>query len=103
MVDYNDHVNYNCEIVTDQGQTHRVYANWIHNNDLDHWHGWKCYTGSQRLYIDKDLRVYNGECRNTSMGSALDKINLPDHVICNRDRCTGCTDDLMTAKHCHDQ
>ncbi len=103
MVDFNDHINYNCEITTDQGQTYRVYANWIHNNDLDHWRDWQCFTGAQRVYIDKDLQVYNGECRNTRIGSALDAIQLPGHVTCNRDTCTGCTDDLMATKHCNDQ
>ena len=96
---FENHPNYNCKITTQSGQTYRVYANWIHNNNLDSWQGWQCDTGSTRLYIDKNLTVFNGECRVLNLGHALDGFDLVDTTVCTRSRCTGCTDDLITKKH----
>lgn len=96
---FENHPNYNCEITTQSGQTYRVYANWIHNNNLDLWQGWHCDTGSTRLYIDKNLTVFNGECRVLVLGHALDGFDLVDTTVCTRTSCIGCTDDLITKKY----
>ena len=96
---FENHSNYNCEIETESGQTYKIYSSWIHNNKLDSWHGWHCLAGATRVYIDKDLKVYGGECRNDYLGSALDNFQPLDHTICKQVSCSGCTDDLITPKH----
>jgi len=91
--------NYNCRITTDTGEEYLVYANWLHNERLDNWQGWHCEAGATRLLIDKDLKVHSGECKNDLLGNALSEFNLNKETICKQDRCTGCTDDLIVAKH----
>jgi hypothetical protein len=94
------HSNYNCKITAADGQESLIYANWLHNQGHDHWHGWHCQAGTRRLYIDKNLMVYSGECKNDCLGSALNDFEpLPNGTVCSRDSCGGCTDDLLTAKH----
>jgi hypothetical protein len=95
---FENHSNYNCVVTTESGHTYHVYANWIHNNGLDHWQGWQCHAGSTRLYIDKNLQVFGGECCNDHLGSALGDFELLPYTICKQSTCTGCTDDLMVAK-----
>ena len=98
ILKFENHQNYNCEIKTDQGQTYQVFANWMHNEQLDLWQGWQCAAGSTRLYIDKNLNVWSGECKNDSLGHALNDFNILENYLCKRFRCTGCTDDLAVAK-----
>ena len=76
-----------------------IDINWLHNEQLDHWQGWSCEAGATRLLIDKDFEVYSGECKNDSLGNALAGFDLLESSICKQDRCTGCTDDLIVAKH----
>lgn len=93
------HSDYNCKITTSDGRESLIYANWLHNQDQDHWQGWLCQAGTQRVYIDKDLVVFGGECKNDCLGSALTNFEPLTHgTICNRPVCSGCTDDLMVAK-----
>jgi hypothetical protein len=89
--------NYNCRVRTDTGEEYLLYANWLHNNQQDHWQGWQCNAGATRLYIDKDLNVFSGECENDCLGTVFD-FDLLNSTVCKRDRCGGCTDDLMVAK-----
>lgn len=91
--------NYNCEIQLESGETYRVFANWLHNNELDYWQGWNCNTGVTRLHIDKNFKVFNGECGVLELGHALDGFELVETTVCTRTRCIGCTDDLVTKKH----
>ena len=92
--------NYNCRITTDTGEEYLVYANWLHNERLDNWQGWHCEAGATRIAIDKNLEVWSGECHNDYLGSVLEDFVIFKHnSICKRDRCTGCTDDLILAKH----
>lgn len=95
---FENHQNYNCEITTESGQTFRIYANWLHNENLDHWQGWECSAGSTRLYIDKNFDVWSGDCKNDFLGHALTEFEILEQTICKRTRCTGCTDDLVIAK-----
>jgi len=90
---------YNCEIELDTGEKYKVHANWLHNNNLDHWQGWECDAGYNMLSINKDLDVYSAFCKNEKLGNLLNgwKIfNKPS--TCLRARCTGCTEDLLIAK-----
>ncbi len=93
-----NHSNYNCRVSTDSGEEYLIYANWLHNNNQDNWKGWTCETGSTRLFIDKNLEVFGGECKNQQLGNALTGFSLVENAICQLPRCTGCTDDLMTSK-----
>ena len=97
---FENHQYYNCEITLDDGSTYKVNANWIHNNGLDNWKDWRCSVGSTRLHIDKDLNVYSGQCKNNFLGNLKTEWEiLNDLTVCNLNRCSGCTDDLITKKH----
>lgn len=97
---FKNHEHYNCEIELDTGEKYRVAANWIHNSDLDHWQGWSCDAGYKRLSIDSDFNVHSAECHNQNLGNLFAGWSLnPTSQICQRNRCTGCTDDLLLAKH----
>lgn len=91
--------NYNCLIKLNTGETYRVYANWIHNQNLDHWQGWECSAGFTRFYIDKNFNIWSGECKNNLLGNVLAEWQIKSDTVCNQPTCGGCTDDLMTAKH----
>lgn len=96
---FKDHENYNIQITLDDGDTYRIYANLLHNEKLDSWKGWHCEAGVHRIYIDKNLDVWSGECKNDYQGNINVGWNLyHDYTVCKRDRCTGCTDDLAIAK-----
>lgn len=94
-----NHVNYNCEVTLTTGETYKIYANWMHNNAYDTWRGWHCAAGQDRIFINSNLDVFSGECRNEKLGNIKTgwKLNN-DKSICVRDRCTGCTDDLISEK-----
>ena len=92
-----NHTNYNCQVTTETGEEYLVYANWLHNNDLDHWKGWNCDAGATRLLVDKNLNVYSGECKNDYLGTT-DSFDILDGAVCKQETCTGCTDDLIVAK-----
>lgn len=91
--------NYNCEITTDDGKQHLVYANWIRNEDLDHWRGYHCDSGNTRFYIDDKFNIWGGECRNDFLGNVLEDWDIKTDSICKRETCSGCTDDLITLKY----
>jgi hypothetical protein len=99
LKEFHNQENYNCRITTDSGQEYLIYANWLHNEQLDHWTGWNCDAGVTRLLIDKDFEIYSGECKNDHLGSALKDFNILDQAVCKQERCTGCTDDLIVTKH----
>lgn len=94
-----NHQNYNCEITLNNGETYRVYANWLHNENLDYWEGWDCSVGVSRILVSKDGSVYDGECRNSYLGNLNTEWNLKESNTCTKPRCNGCTDDLMSKKH----
>lgn len=75
-----------------------VYANWIHNEKLDLWRGYHCDAGLTRFYIDKNFDIWSGECQNDHLGNVLDTWTTKPNNRCQRDRCLGCTDDLLTRK-----
>ena len=92
--------NFNSIVHFDDGEKIEVYANSIHNSHLDQWQGWHCHAGVDRIHIDADSNVYSGECENDFLGNINDnsfKI-LSKPTICKRERCTGCTDDLLVKK-----
>jgi hypothetical protein len=96
---FENHQYYNCKITTESGE-YLVAANWLHNNNLDHWQGWNCDAGFKRLCIDENFDVYSGECQNDYLGNLLghwDPLNSP--TTCKQERCTGCTDDLLIGKN----
>ena len=97
-MEFENHKNYNCQITLDTGEQFKVYANWLHNQNLDHWQGWQCDAGVTRLHIDKSGNVYDGECQNQQIGNLNSGWSLKSESICNRKRCTGCTDDLIIKK-----
>ena len=98
MNNLEDQKNYNCEVTLEDGSKFKVYANWMHNEKLDCWKGWKCKAGVSRIMIFDDM-VYSGECKNDFLGN-LDSWELNENfTLCDRSRCTGCTDDLVLEKY----
>lgn len=100
MSTFENHTDYNCTITTDDGDQFNVFANWMHNQQLDQWQGWNCNAGYTRISIDKNGNVYSGECKNDFLGNVFDNTFIINQTptICKRNRCTGCTDDLMINK-----
>jgi hypothetical protein len=98
-LNFENHQYYNCEVTLDTGERYNISANWMHNNDLDNFQGWECSAGQYRISIDKDLTVWSAQCENQKLGHALDGFDiLSSPGICQQNRCTGCTDDLLTKK-----
>ena len=95
-----NHKFYNCKIEFDDGSSHLVEANWLHNNNLDHWKDWHCDAGYNRLSIGPDLSVHSGVCMNDYLGQLDGEWSLlSSPTRCTQDRCNGCTDDLLAKKH----
>jgi len=94
-----NHANYNCIATDAQGAEHKIYANWLHNENLDNWQGWHCEVGVTRLYLDANGTVYDGECKNSVLGHIDHDWQLATDTVCSRTRCTGCTDDLIARKY----
>ena len=93
------HDNYNCRATDNQGQEHLVYANWLHNEHLDNWLGYRCDAGRTRFHIDKNFDIWSGECKNNYLGNVLNDWSLKIDTVCKRITCTGCTDDLIVKKY----
>lgn len=96
---FENHENYNCVVALDDGTEYRVYANWLHNNQLDTWQGWSCSAGHTRFMIDKNFDIWSGECQHDRLGNALTGWEIKTDTRCRNQTCTGCTDDLITEKH----
>lgn len=92
------HSNYNCRVTTQDGEEHLVYANWLHNQALDKWQGFRCDAGRTRFHIDKNFDVWSGECKNDYLGNIMTDWAPKTHVICQQATCSGCTDDLIVEK-----
>jgi len=96
---FKNHTNYNCTVTLDDQTQYKIYANWMHNNQLDQFQDWHCEAGATRIWIDKNLNVWSGECANDHLGDMHTDWNLlPKPTTCQRKTCTGCTDDLLTKK-----
>lgn len=95
---FSDHKYYNCRIYLDDQTEFLVEANWLHNNNLDHWQGWQCNAGTDRIYIDPLGDVYSAECKNDYLGHIDQDWDLQQPTQCKQTTCTGCTDDLLVAK-----
>lgn len=97
MSKFSDQTNYNCRITLDNGEEYNVFSSWIHNEGLDRWKDWHCDVGSTRLFVDYDLTVYSGECKNDNLGN-IDTFNLKEDTVCKYDYCSGCTADVACNK-----
>ena len=99
ILQFDNHKYYNCVIQLDNGAVYRVEANWLHNQNLDHWQGWHCDAGHRRLSIDKNFNVFSAQCENDNLGNLFTEWHYPgEPTVCRRERCTGCTDDLLIKK-----
>lgn len=90
--------NYNVQVTFEDNSTTLIYANRLNNENLNYWQGWQCSVGVTGINIYKD-EIYSGECRNNWLGSFGTGWNLLENpTICNLERCTGCTADLIQLK-----
>ena len=98
ILKFKNHKNYNCEITLDNGEKYLVYANWLHNNKIDFWKNWQCDAGVNRILVTEKFDVFSGECKNDYLGNLFKDFKILNENFCKRDRCTGCTDDLIIKK-----
>lgn len=89
-------LNYNVKVVFENSEA-LVYATKLHNEKLDYWQGWECAAGVNGIYIYED-KVFGGECCNDQLGTTDCWNLIENYTICKRERCSGCTTDLMQAK-----
>lgn len=90
--------NYNIKVTYDDSTSGLMYANRLHNENLDYWKGWQCSAGSTGIYI-YESDVYGGECLNDYLGKLGEEWDIIDgYTTCRLDRCTGCTTDLSREK-----
>ena len=92
--------NYNCVVSLDDGTTINVYANKLHNQEMDFYQNWVCLAGHTRLYLDNTGDLYSCEQKDQYLGNINGdwSINSTGHK-CEQTRCGACTDDLMTEKY----
>ena len=92
--------NFNCRAEYQDGSTVAVYANQLHNKQLDQWQGWHCQAGVTRIYVDHKGDVWSCEGRNIRLGNVYsDWQHLAAPGQCSKPRCGPCTDDLVTEKY----
>lgn len=95
---FQNHINYNCEITLDDGETYKVFSQWLANEDLIQWKGWECVAGHKRLYIING-EVYGGACRQDHLGNLETGWDiLPTPTICRLEKCSVNTEDLVINK-----
>lgn len=91
--------NFNAIAYYDNGQQVRVYGQQLHNQGMDHWRGWQCDAGYNRIFVFPNGDIYGGECRNDYLGNINNEFKLLDQpTTCGLDRCSSCTSDLIVAK-----
>jgi hypothetical protein len=71
----------------------------MHNEKQDNFQGWSCEAGHTRFLIDKNFDIWDGECKNTLLGNVFGEWDTKPNNICRQSTCSGCTDDLIVAKH----
>ena len=91
--------NYNCIVTLDNGQEELLFADRLHNENLDYWKGWQCASGYSHVSIKPNFDVFGSLCENDYLGNLEKDFRLLDqYTICNRNRCIACTSDLMLDK-----
>jgi hypothetical protein len=99
-LNFKNQTYYNCHVTLNNSETYKLEANYLHNAGLDFWNGWRCAAGVERISIDANLDVYGGVCENDYLGNLITGWEiLNEYTTCQRNRCTGCTDDLLAIKY----
>lgn len=99
ILKFKNHDNYNCEVTLDNGEKYLVYADWLHNSRINYWKNWQCEAGVNRILVTENFDVFSGECKNDYLGNLFGEFKTLNENFCKRDRCTGCTDDLIVKKY----
>lgn len=94
-----DDPHHNCVVTTAEGKTYHIHANQMHNLGIDLFQGWECAAGLDRIHIDEAGNIWSGECQDSLLGTWTDWDLKTSPSRCSRERCTGCTDDLMITKN----
>lgn len=96
---FQNHTNYNCNIHLDDGETIKIYSQWLSNQELNHWKDWECDAGFKRIYINVNEEVYGSVCENDYLGNLQTGwAILEEKTRCRQDRCSANTDDLVIFK-----
>ena len=90
--------HYNCIAEDENGRLYKIHADQLRNKGMNHFLGWECDVGISRIFIDVDQTIWSGACHNTKLGEGTDWQLLDSPDICRRDKCSGCTDDLLIRK-----
>jgi hypothetical protein len=90
----------NAVVTTRDGKSTQIKASRLWDNGLAGFQGWHCSAGLNYVFVDHDLEVYGGQCRESPLGNLLDPgFALNRHPIrCTRKVCTPCESDLYAAK-----
>jgi hypothetical protein len=90
----------NAIVTTRDGASVAIKSSRLWEQDLAHFENWFCSAGMTYVFIDHDLNVYGGQCRQAPLGNLMHddfKLNRCP-VRCEREVCTPCESDLYTAK-----
>jgi MoaA/NifB/PqqE/SkfB family radical SAM enzyme len=96
---YQNHINYNCEITLEDGETFKVYSQWLNNEELNYWKGWECSAGRLAIVIKPNDDVYGCVKKHDYLGNLNNEWDLmKSPVICRFDRCAVNTLELSLPK-----
>lgn len=90
----------NATVTALNGDTVNTKASRIWDNGLAQFRGWYCSAGMTSIFVDHDLEVYGGQCRQVPLGNLTneDFCLSKRPTRCQRAICTPCESDLYTAK-----
>ena len=90
----------NAIVTANNGETVAIKSSRLWDLGLVDFHGWECSAGMTYVFIDHDLEVYGGQCRQAPLGNLMqhDFALNPGPIRCSRQTCTPCDSDLYVAK-----
>jgi len=92
-------INCNAILELANGETIEIFADNLVQKNLNHFKGWQCNAGVERIYIESDFTVYSGQCKNNILGNLFDEnfSLIEDYVLCEQNSCD-CAGDIYTTK-----
>lgn len=90
----------NASITAQDGSSVDVKSSRLWDLGLAQFQDWHCSAGMTTIFVDHDLEVYGGQCRQVPLGN----LHHSDFALnrsptrCTRTVCTPCESDLYTAK-----
>ena len=87
-------------MTANNGETVPIKSSRLWDLGLAEFQDWECSAGMTYVFIDHDLQVYGGQCREAPLGHLMhsDFALNRQPVKCSREVCTPCDSDLYVAK-----